>query len=79
MYKNENWFVILLSRVYFGDLVTKIHYFSMLNGNISAPSIYVNCNFYEWKSIRNVLKWATGPIAVSIAPNYKITIAPNFS
>ena len=36
MYTNENWFVILLSKVYFGDLVTEIHYLSPLNDNISA-------------------------------------------
>ena len=28
---NGNWFVILMSRVYFGDWVTEIHYFSLLN------------------------------------------------
>ena len=36
MYTNENWFVILLSQVYFGDLVTEIRYLSPLNDNISA-------------------------------------------
>ena len=36
VYTNENWFVILLSRVYFRDLVTEIHYFSLLNSNNSA-------------------------------------------
>ena len=36
VYTNENWFVILLSRVYFGDLVTEIYYFSPLNGKYAA-------------------------------------------
>ena len=30
MYTNDNWFVILLNRVYFGDQVTKIRHFSLL-------------------------------------------------
>ena len=30
-------FLILLIRVYFRDLVSEIHYFSPLNGNISTP------------------------------------------
>ena len=38
MYINENWFVIFLSRLYFGDLVTKIHYFSPLNGILEHNS-----------------------------------------
>ena len=36
VYTNENWFVILLSRVYFGDLVTERYYFSPLNSKYSA-------------------------------------------
>ena len=33
---HKYYYLILLNPVYFGDLVTKIHYFSPLNGNISA-------------------------------------------
>ena len=36
MYTDENWFVILLSHVYFGDWVTKIRHFSLLKTNNSA-------------------------------------------
>ena len=36
VYTNENWFVILLSHVYFGDWVTKIRHFSPLKTNNSA-------------------------------------------
>ena len=35
VYKNENW-LILLSRVHFGDLVTEMYYFNLLNGKYSA-------------------------------------------
>ena len=33
MYTNENWFEILLSCVYFGDLITEIRHFSLLKTN----------------------------------------------
>ena len=36
VYTNENWFVILLSCVYFGDLATVICHFSLLKTNNSA-------------------------------------------
>ena len=36
MYTNGNWFVILMSHVYFGDLVTKICNFIPLKTNNSA-------------------------------------------
>ena len=36
VYTNENLFVIPLSRVYFRDLVSEIHYLSPLNSNNSA-------------------------------------------
>ena len=36
MYTNDNWFVILLSRVYFGDRVTELRHFSPLKTNNSA-------------------------------------------
>ena len=36
VYTNENWYVILLSQIYFGDLVTKIYYFSPQNSKYSA-------------------------------------------
>ena len=36
MYTNQNWFVILLSSVYFSDWVTEIRHFSPLKTNNSA-------------------------------------------
>ena len=33
MYTNDNWFVILLSRVYFGNRVTEMRHFSPLKTN----------------------------------------------
>ena len=36
VYTNKNWFVILLSHVYFGDWVTKIRHLSLLKTNNSA-------------------------------------------
>ena len=36
MYTNDNWYVILLSCVYFGNLVTKICHFSPLKNNNRA-------------------------------------------
>ena len=36
VYTKEKWFLILLSQVYFGDLVTEIYYVSPLNSNNSA-------------------------------------------
>ena len=38
MYTNGNWFAILMSRVYFGDWVTEIHYFSPLNDILAHNS-----------------------------------------
>ena len=36
VYKNDNWFVILLSVVYFGDWVNKIYHLSPLKTNNSV-------------------------------------------
>ena len=52
VYTNENWFVILLSQVYFEDLVTEIHYFSPLNDNISAQR-RTRCYLKLWKQNLN--------------------------
>ena len=38
VYTNDNWFVILLSHVYFGDWVTEIWHFSPLKTNNSIPT-----------------------------------------
>ena len=48
VYTNDNWFVILLSHVYFRDWVTKIWHFSLLKTNnslqlrtqVSKPLVY---------------------------------------
>ena len=40
MYTNGNWFVILMSRVYFKDCVTEIHCFNLLNDILAHNSEY---------------------------------------
>ena len=51
--QNENWFVILLSHVHFGDWVTEIWHFSLLKTNNRAQlrtlSIYLQkIDFFSW-------------------------------
>ena len=38
VYINDNWFVILLSCVYFGDWATEIRHFSLLKTNNRKPT-----------------------------------------
>ena len=62
---NENWFVIHLSRVYFGDLVSEIHYFSPLNGNITA----------QLRTVYKIAYWQMMfQIISSFLPNSSLTI-----
>ena len=54
VYTNENWFLILLSHVHFGDWVTEIWHFSPLKTNNSAQlrtTLYSSCRVFHWQVV----------------------------
>ena len=52
VFTNENWFVILLSGVYFGDLVTEIFYFSPQNSKKRTTQ-----NTFEYRTCSLFRSW----------------------
>ena len=55
VYTNENWFVILLSRIYFSDWVTKIrHYSPLKTNNKKTPQNPTIMGYQVWGSGTNL-------------------------
>ena len=55
IYTNENWFVIFLSRVYFGDWVTEIWHFSPPKTNNSAQLRAIG--WHKFEGINKTWNW----------------------